>query len=333
MAGPLNFNKAKERVRKTQESLGSVAESLRETGSTVISNASDQANNLKQKLEDRKDDTPDPYVEAIADYNAAFTAMSDKGMSLLLQRQRSTDLIDLVEMLVNSIANTPKSYETDVEEIEVLKKHFLESEDFAQKDLEAARKSATGVGVGFTAGATVASIAPTAAIWVATTFGTASTGTAISTLSGAAASKAALAWLGGGAVAVGGGGTAAGSALIALAGPIGWSIAGATLLTSVVLFSKQKSKNRKAKEEELSALKENTVQVKGLDAKISALLEETSSLRERLIKLYADSLEFYQADFLSLSEIQQTKLATLVNNTMTSAALLSKHVAEHDEEQ
>lgn len=333
MAGPLNFNRAKEHLRRTHETLGTVGGSLRKTGNSVISNASDQASNLKQKLEDRKDDTPDPYDEAIADYNAVFTAMSDKGMSLLLQRQRSTDLIDLVEMLVNSIANTPKSYETDFEEIEVHKKEFLESEDFAQKDLEAARKSATGVGMGFTAGATVASIAPTAAMWVATTFGTASTGTAISTLSGAAASKAALAWLGGGAIAAGGGGTAAGSALIALAGPIGWSIAGATLLTSVVLFSKQKSKNREAKEEELGALKENAAQVKGLDAKISALLEETSSLRERLIKLYADSLEFYQADFLSLSEIQQTKVATLVNNTMTSAALLSKHVAEHDEEQ
>lgn len=333
VAGPLNFDKAKEHIRKTQESLGNVADSLRETGSNVISNASDQASNLKQKLEDRKDDDPDPYDEAIAEYNAAFTAMSDKGMSLLLQRQRSTDLIDLVEMLVNSIANTPKSYETDFEKIEVHKKHFLASEDFAQKDLEAARKSATGVGVGFTAGATVASIAPTAAMWVATTFGTASTGTAISTLSGAAASKAALAWLGGGALAAGGGGTAAGSALIALAGPIGWSIAGAALLTSVVLFSKQKSKNRQAKDEELSALKENTAQVKGIATKISALLEETSSLRAGLMKFYADSLALYQADFLSLSEIQQTRLAALVNNTMSSAALLSKHVAENDEEQ
>lgn len=317
----------------TQESLGGVADNLRETGSNVISSVSDQASNLKQKLEDRKDESPDPYDEAIAEYNAAFTAMSDKGMSLLLQRQRSTDLIDLVEILVNSIANTPKSYETDFEEVEVHKKHFLQSEDFAQKDLEAARKSAAGVGVGVTAGATVASIAPTAAMWVATTFGTASTGTAISTLSGAAASKAALAWLGGGALAAGGGGTAAGSALIALAGPIGWSIAGATLLTSVVLFSKQKSKNRQAKDEELSALKENTAQVKGIEAKLGVLLEQTSSLRVGLLKLYADSLAFYQADFLSLSEVQQSRLAALVNNTMSSASLLSKHVAEDDEEQ
>ena len=44
--------------------------------------------------------------------------------------------------------------------------------------------------------------------------GTASTGTAISTLSGAAASNATLAWLGGGALAAGGGGIVVGTAVL-----------------------------------------------------------------------------------------------------------------------
>ncbi len=67
------------------------------------------------------------------------------------------------------------------------------------------------------AGAGIAVLGPTAAMAVATTFGTASTGTAIATLSGAAATNAALAWLGGGALAVGGGGMAAGKAFLAMA--------------------------------------------------------------------------------------------------------------------
>ena len=46
-------------------------------------------------------------------------------------------------------------------------------------------------------------------------FGTASTGTLISSLSGIAAHNATLAWLGGGALAVGGGGMAAGAAVMA----------------------------------------------------------------------------------------------------------------------
>ena len=44
--------------------------------------------------------------------------------------------------------------------------------------------------------------------------GAASTGTLISTLSGAAASNATLAWLGGGSLAAGGGGIAAGTMVL-----------------------------------------------------------------------------------------------------------------------
>ena len=71
------------------------------------------------------------------------------------------------------------------------------------------------------------------AMGVATTFGVASTGAAISALSGAAATNAALAWLGGGALAAGGGGMAAGEAFLALAGPVGWAIAGVSLVLSM----------------------------------------------------------------------------------------------------
>ncbi|MFF7440876.1 hypothetical protein [Streptomyces sp. NPDC008122] len=64
---------------------------------------------------------------------------------------------------------------------------------------------ATGAGVG-------------AATYMAVgAFATASTGTAISGLSGAAASSATLAWLGGGSLAAGGGGMAAGTAVLAAA--------------------------------------------------------------------------------------------------------------------
>lgn len=64
--------------------------------------------------------------------------------------------------------------------------------------------ASTGAGVALTYGA----------MWVATTYGTAGTGVAISSLSGAAATNAALAWLGGGTVASGGGGMTAGTLVI-----------------------------------------------------------------------------------------------------------------------
>ncbi len=328
MVGPLNMGKAKESIGKTTEGLGKVTENIRKAGRVTSTHVADQASNAKRKIGDLTAKAPNPYDEAVAEYNAVFTAMNDNGVSLLHQRDRSTDLIALIEMLVNSIANAPKSFESDFDEIALNKKEFLQSEEFAQKDLEAARRSAAGAGAGFTAGAAVASMAPTAAMWVATTFGTASTGTAISTLSGAAATNATLAWLGGGALATGGGGTAAGTALLAMAGPIGWTIVGATLLTSIVLFTRKKSENREAKEDALTAVKQNTASLRSMDVQIAALLKQTASLRGLLVTLYGECVTFFNADFAALTDAQQLKLATLVNNTKSCAALLSKHVEQ-----
>lgn len=64
------------------------------------------------------------------------------------------------------------------------------------------------------AGIAGGAIAGTTTISLVAAFGTCSTGTAISSLSGAAATNATLAWLGGGATSAGGGGVAAGSIVL-----------------------------------------------------------------------------------------------------------------------
>lgn len=66
-------------------------------------------------------------------------------------------------------------------------------------------------------------------------FAAASTGTAISSLSGAAASNAILAWLGGGSLATGGGGMAAGA--VVMSGITVGATAGVTLLAAGILIS------------------------------------------------------------------------------------------------
>lgn len=325
MVEQLNVGNAKDGIGRKVDGIGKAARTASTQFVGQVGNVKDAAKGRVEKLTVKK---PDPYESAVAEYNGVFTAMADRGLSLLRQRERSTDLIELVEQLVNSIANTPKSFDTDFDEIEVHKKHFVQAEDFAQKELEAARLSAAGAGAGFAAGTAVAGLAPSAAIWVATTFGTASTGTAISTLSGAAASQAALAWLGGGALAAGGGGTAAGTTLLALAGPIGWTIAGATLLASIALFAKKKFENREAKHEALTAIKRNTAVVKGMDAQIEDLLQRTTSLREGLVKGYVEALEHFRADFQALAPTERAQLATLVNNTKSCAAMLSLRIEQ-----
>lgn len=80
-----------------------------------------------------------------------------------------------------------------------------------------AKELATGAGGGLAAGG----LAAIGAGSLATTIGVASTGTAIGTLSGAAATNATLAWLGGGALSAGGFGMAGGMAVLGgiVAGP------------------------------------------------------------------------------------------------------------------
>lgn len=330
MVDPRRVDKARDGFGKAMGGIGDFAQSTSKLLGEQARDLRNATTGTTEKLTAKK---PDPYDEAIAEYNGAFTALHDKGVSLLRQRERSTDLIQLVELLVNSIANTPKSFDTDFDEIDVHKARFLDAEEFARQDLDAARKSAGGAGAGLAAGAAIANLAPSAAIWVATTFGAASTGTAISTLSGAAASNAALAWLGGGALAAGGGGTVGGSALLALAGPIGWTVAGASLLTSIALFSKKSLENRESKQEELTAVKENTALVDRLDVQVDDLLQRTAALRERLMTSYSESLELFGGDYRAMSAAQQTELAALVNNTKACAALLSTRIEQDTEDE
>lgn len=77
--------------------------------------------------------------------------------------------------------------------------------------LKATTQTKTDTGIVLLQGSAIGGLAALGSWTLVSLFGTASTGTAISTLSGAAAYNATLAWFGGGAVAFGGGGMAAGA--------------------------------------------------------------------------------------------------------------------------
>ena len=295
---------------------------------------------IKEKAEDIKDSVGDKkseienkiheldiqLEESINGYNEEYARMNDEGLNLYIQRTRAVDVIDNVTELVGSIANSPKSFDSDFEEINKNKLVFKGAEEFAAKELQDARKAAGGAGAGIAAGAAVMSAAPTAAMWIATTFGTASTGTAISTLSGAAASKAALAWLGGGALTAGGGGVAAGNALLALAGPVGIGIAGASLLASIVLFSRKKILNNKEKNKEIESVKTNTAALKEVTETIHMISAETITLRDELMKQFSENMRMFGADYNSLEDADKARLGAMVNNTKSLSALFSRTV-------
>lgn len=312
----IDFDDIKEKAAQAGDVIADKAVAVKETALDVKEDIDDKLNRLDNMLK-----------QSVTDYNDAFTLMNDKGIQLYVQRSRAVDVISNVETLVNSIANHPKEFDTEFAEIETNRKNFVESCEFADRELQAAREAAGGAGAGLAAGASVAFMGPTAAMWVATTFGTASTGTAISALSGAAATNAALAWLGGGALAAGGGGTAAGSALLAMAGPIGWTIAGATILSSILLFAKKKAKLNKEKNAEIEAVKENTERVRELHAEISNILEETVDIMDGLKKSYTECLNGFGKDYTEFTKDEKLCLGSLVNNTKALSAMFNKTVA------
>ncbi len=144
MVQPLRLDKAKQGFDKAIRCFGKFAGISSKQPVVQTSDLKDAAVDSVEKLTAKK---PDPYEEAIAEYNGAFTSMNDKGLSLLCQRERSTDLIELVELLVNNIAHTPKAFETDFDEIDIHKRPkrlddagYLRSQEF---DLLGSRPTCT----------------------------------------------------------------------------------------------------------------------------------------------------------------------------------------------
>ena len=135
----------------------------------------------KQVLED--------YGKVIAEYNDFYGKTQREVQRLYERRRISIELIRKIEDLVNSIANRPKEYNIITQKIDFEREKFHEKEEYAEQAYHEAKKAGINIAAGVAGGTAVAAAAPTAALWVATTFGTASTGTAISTLSGAAATR------------------------------------------------------------------------------------------------------------------------------------------------
>ena len=232
-----------------------------------------------------------------------------------------TSLADIQEIF-DKIRNVPSEKKLKYEELKQIRLNWKQQADKIEKDYKEATVKNAGAGAaGVGLGVAVITIGPTVAMGVATTFGVASTGTAISTLSGAAATNAALAWLGGGALAAGGGGMAAGEAFLALAGPVGWAIAGVALIISGIFFGKTKCKQKHI-EDVFTLISERDVKsyelaVVELNERISRIVDESS----KLVSAICD-IKTFGLDYNEMTEEQQYALGAYVNLMFSSTQLL-----------
>ena len=128
---------------------------------------------------------------------------------------------------------------------------------------------------------------------VVTTFATASTGTAISSLSGAAATNATLAFLGGGSLASGGGGMAVGAAALNFV-----TIGPAILVSGFVVAGQGEKAKTKATENEAAvnvAIAEAQATMSKFDA-IVARADELGTLLDHLVLRGASALDLLESE-------------------------------------
>lgn len=226
-----------------------------------------------------------------------------------------------IQKVFNRIRNVSEEKRQKYEELKAISVHWKQQVEKIETEYKKTEMKTVGQGAaGIGAGMAVAALGPTAAMGIATTFGVASTGTAISTLGGAAATNAALAWLGGGALAAGGGGMAAGSAFLALAGPVGWAVAGLAFVTSGILFLR--SKHNKERLENIYTLiserdtKSYNLAIAEIGERIKRIEDESHKLSDAITKI-----KTFGTDYGRMTESQQFELGSYVN-LMESATML-----------
>lgn len=251
------------------------------------------------------------------------TAITDL---FLLRQKCSKDLIARGEHFINRLANTPKEFDKSWSE---LKAEIAEFDDVVEKLEEEYRASHVGKGTaaaGVAVGAGVAAFAPTAALAIATTFGTASTGTAIATLSGAAATNAALAWLGGGALAAGGGGMSAGSALLALAGPVGWGIGAVGIAGGTLLARRKNGKIIDQAQTEEREVRSQTSKLRIVERSAEELKTLTSEHYQGTEDIVDVLEKTAPRDFSQFNANQREQLGALINHINALSKLINKKI-------
>lgn len=259
---------------------------------------------------------------AQAETEAAIKKTNEKIAELGDNTSRLYDELTGIQELFDKIRNIPTDEKLKYGELKKICLSWKQQAEKIDADYKAAAAKHAGTGVaGVGAGVAVVALGPTAAMGVATTFGVASTGTAISTLSGAAATNAALAWLGGGALAAGGGGMAAGNAFLALAGPVGWAIAGVALITSGIMLFKTRS-DKKHLEDTFTLISKRDVKsyelaIVELNERIERIVDESGRLNDAIVQTQS-----FDTDYNKMTEAQQYELGAYLNLMNSSTQLL-----------
>ena len=247
-------------------------------------------------------------------YKKEYDNTIKNSSKLYSNKQEARKILEGVEEYVNLLANKPKEFEKTIKEVSIRRKAF--EKEVRQLEIEAKEADKVGKGIvggGLLAGAGVAAFGPTAAMGIATTFGTASTGTAIATLAGAAQTNAALAWLGGGALAAGGTGVAGGEAFLAMAGPVGWAIGGFALVGGGLLANSKNKKIAEKAEAQTKKIKAETTEINKIKERIIAEIKVVEQFNAGISNTLVYLMNSKKMDYWTFTDDERDALAELIN--------------------
>ena len=98
------------------------------------------------------------HEDMVNSYNESYKAMSHVCKRLYETRTDSVKTIQMIQTVINSIANTPKEFATTFGQVEKELANFKETERYAQEVYDASVKAGVNIAGGMAAGIGIASI-------------------------------------------------------------------------------------------------------------------------------------------------------------------------------
>lgn len=288
----------------------------------------DEADAIKEEVERKNEEMRSKANEALSQFGK---------VRLQCLKDSVAPFLHYIELLGNNYKE--KEYEI-LNEIDI---STQEVKDLGTIEMNASSALKTAAVSGTLAGAALCGV-PTTVTTAVGMAATASTGTAISTLSGAAATNATLAWLGGGSLATGGGGMAAGAAVLST---ITWASAGVLAIASAGIiassfYSKKYTEATKYHSEVCKYRSEMEVAwtlIEGVISRAQELQHVTEQLSDRiqmqlqylepLVYDFDNSHEYFVATFQkvalsvrALSELSQVPVMDKEGNISSESNLI-----------
>lgn len=258
------------------------------------------------------------------EYKELGTQANDYALKLFNTRKSAVQAIKRAEDYVNALANSPKEFTKQISEVKLSIKDFNEAVEIEKRNASNNIKGAGAAIIGIAAGGLIATLGPTAAMAIATTFGTVSSGTATTHLSGVAATNGALPWLNGGALPSGERGRSADSKHLDLAALMGWSVGALAILGSSIFAS---CKNKKAAQQANEVSKQILTAIYNLRPQLERLIQlhkKTERLKRGLNISFM--VNTFPKDYLLFSEEQKKTLATTINNVHAMGQLINQRI-------